>query len=64
MKKAHSEDSLKSNLPSRNNRMPGTVVAACSFDFKFESNTLILILKAEETGPLPNPITYKLVRVE
>jgi len=35
-----------------------------SFDFKFEGNTLILILKAEETGPLPNPITYKLVRVE
>ena len=35
-----------------------------SFDFKFEGNTLILILKAGETGPLPNPITYKLVRLE
>ena len=35
-----------------------------SFDFKFEGNTLILILKAGETGPLPNPITYRLVRLE
>ena len=35
-----------------------------SFDFKFEGNTLILILKAGETGPLPNPITYRLIRLE
>jgi hypothetical protein len=35
-----------------------------SFDFKIEGNTLMLILKAMGSGPLPNPLTYILVRVE
>ena len=34
------------------------------FDFKIDGNTLLLTLKVNEDGPLPNPIQWKLIRVE
>ena len=34
------------------------------FDFKIQENTLFLTEIASEDGPHPNPITYKLVRLE
>jgi hypothetical protein len=33
-------------------------------DFKFEGRTLTLANKVNQSGPLPNPYTFKLVRVE
>ncbi len=34
------------------------------YDFKIQGNTLSLTMKANQDGPLPNPIQWKLVRVE
>jgi hypothetical protein len=34
------------------------------FDFKIEGNTLLLTLKVNQDGPLPNPLQFKLTRVE
>ena len=34
------------------------------YDFKIEGNTLSLTVKVNQDGPLPNPMNFKLVRVE
>ena len=44
-----------------NGMAPGNFMTA---DFKVEGNTLILILKSNQTGPIANPITAKMTRLE
>lgn len=48
-------------IAAKNPVEPGEFI---TFDFKIEGNTLSLTLKANKAGPIANPMTIKMVRLE